>query len=313
MDLDPQTKQTRIDLPLTPRPELARPLKPPLRFKLQVTPAGAQVVLHDLLGPEETASRGDSGSPAVSSDGNAPELAVHDLVGSASMLKGERRATASRSSSGNGIDNCEWTYSLRDGARYRLQITASGYEPHEESFRARRSPPWKIKLVPIRTLLLPLEYDAVIPFANGVRMQKQAGSPMWAYRLRPGERAVNFLVQADGYETGTLQVQVDETWSFPHMLPPVRLEPTLLPVRIHIHSAPAGGNLTVDGESKGRTPIETLLPPGEHVIEIRQDGFLPWRNLVLINAQTHELHAELEPDRTWKLDNTPSFIVRPIN
>jgi len=66
------------------------------------------------------------------------------------------------------------------------------------------------------------------------------------------------------------------------------------PVTLSVASAPAG-ELVVDGEPVGRTPVENLeLAPGRHELVIRREGFADWTKTVdLPEAEALRLDARL--------------------
>ena len=75
--------------------------------------------------------------------------------------------------------------------------------------------------------------------------------------------------------------------------------PTEVPVpaqsALDVISQPLGAEIVVDGTSRGRTPMRVSdLPPGPHDVEIRKDGFLPYRQRVNLEADSrYELNVKL--------------------
>lgn len=60
-------------------------------------------------------------------------------------------------------------------------------------------------------------------------------------------------------------------------------EPALVTLTV---KSPVKGNTYVDGEKTGAAPgeIKTLLTPGEHTVEVRAEGYSPWRRKVAVEG-----------------------------
>lgn len=67
-------------------------------------------------------------------------------------------------------------------------------------------------------------------------------------------------------------------------------------VPVDIRSVPEGGEVYLDGEFVGTTPLRDFrLAPGVHQIEVRRSGFAPWRLELTVQAGTPvTVQAELE-------------------
>jgi TolB-like protein len=48
-------------------------------------------------------------------------------------------------------------------------------------------------------------------------------------------------------------------------------------IAVSVASQPPGGDILIDGIMRGNTPAEITVEPGLHAIEIRRDGYLPWK------------------------------------
>jgi hypothetical protein len=56
-----------------------------------------------------------------------------------------------------------------------------------------------------------------------------------------------------------------------------------LKIPVTLRSVPAGARVLVDGKQlEGKAPLDAALPAGKHRVEMRLDGFKPWRDVVEI-------------------------------
>src|SRR5690606_19176059 len=53
---------------------------------------------------------------------------------------------------------------------------------------------------------------------------------------------------------------------------------------VSVTSEPAGAQLFVDGEPRGTTPLKAEIMAGTHPVELRLEGFKPWRTDVQVKA-----------------------------
>ncbi|MEM1414194.1 MAG: serine/threonine-protein kinase [Myxococcota bacterium] len=77
-----------------------------------------------------------------------------------------------------------------------------------------------------------------------------------------------------------------------------------LTASIFVTSVPPGAAVQVDGEARGTTPLDaTRLGPGAHRVELRMEGYEPFREEVVIGAEGFaELQAHLEEARATEID-----------
>ncbi len=112
------------------------------------------------------------------------------------------------------------------------------------------------------------------------------------YLLRPG--AHDLLVSAEGFRPlrETLVVSAEAAQHYLY-----RLEK--LPGHLLIDSgAVTGAEALLDGISRGNTPLRVGdLAPGEYLLEIRAERYLPWRGEIMIEGMDREqsVSAELKP------------------
>ena len=73
-----------------------------------------------------------------------------------------------------------------------------------------------------------------------------------------------------------------------------RLEPVL--ARVSVRGEPAGAELVIDGIRRGKTPQSFDLPATEHRIEVRKEGFQPFKSVVTPAAGLdHTVQYHLNP------------------
>ena len=53
---------------------------------------------------------------------------------------------------------------------------------------------------------------------------------------------------------------------------------------VMVKSVPDGADITVDGKYSGSTPSTLRLPAGNHVIEVGEGGFSPWKRTISVDA-----------------------------
>jgi hypothetical protein len=61
---------------------------------------------------------------------------------------------------------------------------------------------------------------------------------------------------------------------------------------VTITSTPAA-EVSVDGALMGTTPIARVLPPGDHLLEVRANGYKPWRRTLTVIGGSINVAAEL--------------------
>ncbi len=110
-----------------------------------------------------------------------------------------------------------------------------------------------------------------------------------AIGLRAGLHEVE--LRLDGYEPYRARVQIRAGQT-------TRLSPRLVRVArngsLFVDSSPQGAQVYVDGELSGRTPVQLVLGEGVHDVELRLEGYEPYRARVQIRAgQTTRLSPRL--------------------
>ncbi|MGI9295008.1 MAG: PEGA domain-containing protein, partial [Pseudomonadales bacterium] len=83
-----------------------------------------------------------------------------------------------------------------------------------------------------------------------------------------------------------------------------------LPDILRVSSTPAGATLTIDGGSKGATPLENIeLPPGEYELQLQAQRYLPYVEMINVEGGGNELRKSFELAPAWaeiSIDSIPS-------
>lgn len=120
---------------------------------------------------------------------------------------------------------------------------------------------------------------------------KYKGKVPLELRLGAGEHEIR--VKAPGRCDAVATVLVE-----PRKEVAVTLEPREPGGVLTITSEPKGANVSVDGISKGKTPVSVTLSPGYHEVAVSKEGFLERTERVLVEdgaAQTLEFVLEIDP------------------
>jgi formylglycine-generating enzyme required for sulfatase activity len=103
-------------------------------------------------------------------------------------------------------------------------------------------------------------------------------TPLSEVSVKPGPRRL--AIKAENYQTRQTEIEVagcDKHQEFNLALVPGWAE-------ISLQSEPREASILVDGQSFGTTPSTIKLMAGEYELEIRADGFKPWRTRLAVVA-----------------------------
>jgi serine/threonine protein kinase len=79
--------------------------------------------------------------------------------------------------------------------------------------------------------------------------------------------------------------------------------PVVETARVYVHSVPAGAQLDVDGQAKGTTPAEIIIPINQKVnIGLRRDGYLTYTKDFIANRSPEDFGATLQKANFGYLD-----------
>jgi len=113
------------------------------------------------------------------------------------------------------------------------------------------------------------------------------------YLMRPGSYGI--AVDAPGYRSFSGEFKVTDAASQEQR---IRLRP--LPGRLSVASEPPGATLLIDGENRGRTPLEGLeLEAGDYSLTLRADRYLPLEQPLTITGREVEQQLQLALDPAW--------------
>jgi len=126
---------------------------------------------------------------------------------------------------------------------------------------------------------LPGRLEVVLPVPGRVSIDGQpAGEAPGPFELAAGPHSVT--IDTERFLDATVEVEVEGLGRLQ------KLEPKLTPAwaEVSIASEPAGAELRVGGEVRGRTPVKLELMAGSHRVELRLGGFKPWVSDVQVQA-----------------------------
>ncbi len=126
---------------------------------------------------------------------------------------------------------------------------------------------------------LPGRLEVVLPVPGSVSIDGQpAGAAPGPFELAAGRHTVT--IDTERYLDATVEVEIEGLGRLQ------KLEPELTPAWavVSIASEPAGAQVRVGDEVRGRTPVKLELMAGSHRVELRLDGFKPWVSDVQVQA-----------------------------
>ncbi len=201
-------------------------------------------------------------------------------------------------------------YLLRPG-EYRLQAERECFRLLEENFLVadEKSQNFVFAMTKAPGLLSFKAHNADDPAVNleGASViidgQEVGKTPAVDLEVRPGQRTVE--IRADRYQNLATEIEVEGCGI--HQT----LNLALIPgwSDIAIDSIPQGARVSVDGTAAGSTPLTIQLPAGEHQLDLRAEGFKPWRTVIAVTAnQAHRLETvQLQPaDGILAVRTTPA-------
>jgi formylglycine-generating enzyme required for sulfatase activity len=126
---------------------------------------------------------------------------------------------------------------------------------------------------------LPGRLEVVLPVPGRVSIDgRAAGDAPGPFELVAGRHTVT--IDTERYLDATVQVEIEGLGRLQ------KLEPQLTPgwAEVSIVSEPAGAEVRVGGEVRGKAPLSLELMAGSHRLELRLDGFKPWVSDVQVQA-----------------------------
>jgi formylglycine-generating enzyme required for sulfatase activity len=136
---------------------------------------------------------------------------------------------------------------------------------------------------------LPGRLDIVVRVDGVARIDgREAGKVPGVFELPAGRHAV--VIATERYLDFEVEVQIEGLGKLQ------KLAPQLTPAwaTVAISSEPAGAEVLVAGEVRGRTPLRVELMAGSHRVELRHAGYKPWLSDVQVQAN---VPLELGPVR----------------
>jgi serine/threonine protein kinase len=97
------------------------------------------------------------------------------------------------------------------------------------------------------------------------------------------------------------QIELQSTSPNP-VSPPVAVPNSEIQSRVFIRSIPAGADILVDGELKGTTPAEILLPMKQkYTVALNRDGYFPYKKDFIATKDLEDIAATLQKANTGYL------------
>lgn len=166
-------------------------------------------------------------------------------------------------------------YLLRPGA-YQVSARQQGYSPAQQQIKVTDAPNQQFTL---KLAKLPGRLRIEVPVASQVTLDgKPLGTAPGEFQLSPGAHTV--AIEAPRYQPFSEQVTIEglgKTQAF---------APQLVPAwaNVSIASEPAGAQVAIGGEVRGKTPLTTEVLAGNHPVEVTLAGFKPWTTDVQVKA-----------------------------
>ena len=177
---------------------------------------------------------------------------------------------------------------LAQPGSYQLSARQTGYRDLEESIEisdeASQIRYFTMEKLPGLLSISTRPIDGVQVTIDG---QVAGTTPLADVELRPGLREI--VVQSDRYLEHRTEVEI-EGRSIKQALD-IELTPRWSAVTFR--SNPEGALVLIDGEHTGETPITTDLFAGTYEVELRKDGYEPWRKKVDVAANEPQALPEV--------------------
>ncbi len=169
-------------------------------------------------------------------------------------------------------------YLLRPG-RYSVELSATGYEPRtaELAVGDARSQDFRYELRKLPGKVL-IRAKPPVPVRVAVDGKETAAGPDGSYSVAAG--AHSLTVMAKRYQDFTSMVEVEGREVRQTVV--AELKPDWADVAVT--TQPDGAAILVAGEALGTTPATVPVPAGGVELELRKDGYKPWRQTLAVSA-----------------------------
>lgn len=174
---------------------------------------------------------------------------------------------------------------------YTVSVSADNFVTHEAEITVEGGAirqDLEIELVPNRS---PVSFASSPNGAIVIVDGEEIGNTPMTAAVAAGQRTI--ALKLGGYKTWQDEVAIVAGESL--VLPEVSLEPA--DGTVTLRTSPAGANVTIDGQYRGRTPLNVALDPGTtHRINITRTGYRPSSRTLDIDAQQDlTINIVLEP------------------
>jgi formylglycine-generating enzyme required for sulfatase activity len=165
------------------------------------------------------------------------------------------------------------TVELPEG-NYRLELSAAGFKTWKSQLAVRPNQPQSLKDIELKPADGTLALQTKPAGANVTIGQKFAGKTPLKIQL-PANIAHEIRIAKAGYENVLRTVEVSTG-----KLKTLTLDLKPLLGVIHFAVEPADAELIVDGKSRGTVPPQLKLVASIHQLEIRKEGYTPYRTQI---------------------------------
>jgi formylglycine-generating enzyme required for sulfatase activity len=164
---------------------------------------------------------------------------------------------------------------LRPG-NYQVHAEQPGYKPGELKINVTNAPNQRFAL---KLEKLPGRLQIRTPSAARVSIDgTDRGQAPGEFEIAPGKHRI--AVAATRYQPFTADVEIEGAGKVQSF------QPQLVPnwAEVSVSSDPAGAEVLVNGEARGKTPLQTQILAGNHPVELRLEGYKSWTTDVQVKA-----------------------------
>jgi serine/threonine protein kinase len=188
--------------------------------------------------------------------------------------------------------------------KHHVKLTLPGYRAQEQDIELSeaREYPLQVALQAVPSLAQ-LKLSSTPPGAEVFIDGTSKGKTPTDLELPLGDHTVRMSLP--DYEGWEKQLNLPEAKEYPVA---AELKPVPKLASLKVRSTPPGADVLVDGTSKGKTPLDMMLPPGEHTVQMSLAEHQKWENRIQL-PETGELNVDLKPlvaERALQLTSTPA-------
>ncbi len=216
-------------------------------------------------------------------------------------------AGATISIDGQDRGNAPVTFQARAG-RHLVEVAKQGYEKYSEwvTVEEGRTVTLLPQLTAVKIATARIVVDADVPQASVFLDGKRKGTtPIAIEKLPLGVHTIEVRVADAQPWKKSMMLGAGTTLVHAELAATLPKDPTH--AILHIVSKPKGGEVRIDGTTVGLAPLDRQVSPGNHWIQVRMPGHLPFeQKLDLAAGQSHSIAATLVPSGTLHVTSMPA-------